>query len=286
MAPETVIYLIPGHQRSKSVCDAMKAGIERVGDRVRVASSLRYTRPEADVAVFYGLAGRLHRVLREYGDHPKRKALYIDLGYWGRKEGGRFSGYHKISLDDRHPTAYFQARKHDASRADRFDLKVQPWKKGGKHILLIGMGPKGARAEGFAPREWEREALKRIRAVTKRPVIYRPKPNWENAPPIPGCEFDDPRRATPLEALLRDCHAVVSHHSNACVEALLAGVPIFTEEGVASPMGLSDLAEIERPIFPAGRRQWANDIAWCQWSVAEMAEGLPWRHLKDEGLIP
>lgn len=282
-----VIYHIPGHTRSQTVCRAMLAGITKVGDRVEWKSPLQYRRPEAEVAVFYGLVARLQRVLDDYSADPKRRAVYIDLGYWGRRDGGgRYNGFHKISVDGRHPTNYFQRRAHDSSRADVFELEPKPWRKDAGHILLCGMGPKGSAAEGYAPAEWERTVVGQLRRLTDRRIIYRPKPNWDLARPIPHTVYDSPRNKAELGAMLEGCHAVVSHHSNANAEALVAGVPSFTTAGVALPLSSDDLRQIEAPRLDGDRRQWVNDIAWTQWSVAEMEEGLPWRHLKNEGLVP
>lgn len=282
MALDVVLFQIPGHPRSKAVTCAMLEGILKVGDRAKIRSSLTYRQPDGDVGVFYGLAGNLARALAEY-PAAGRKAVYVDLGFWGRKDGGRFSGYHKLSVNGRHPTAYFQQRKHAPDRARAFGLRAEVWQRGGSHILLAGMGPKGSRAEGFSPMAWEARAVQAIRAVSDRPIVYRAKPNWEGAPPLAGAIMA-PKGQDLLEAL-KGCHAVVAHHSNAAVEGLVLGHPAFVVEGIALPMGASDLSTIEAPRYPVGRPQWLADAAYSQWSIAEMASGAAWRHLKDEGLI-
>jgi len=266
----------------------MRAGIERVGDTVVVRSALQYRAPDEPTAVFYGLAHRLHLALKQHAADLSRRAVYIDLGYWGRRDGGRFLGFHKISVDARHPTAYFQRRSHDSSRIEALGQAMEEWRGPGRHILLAGMGPKAALVEGFPQNGWERDAIAQIRKVSDRPIIFRPKPSDAGAQPVAGTTFDRTFKTGPLAPLLENCHAIVTHHSNVGVEALQAGVPVFTAEGVALPLGLADLSRIETPKQPsdAERMQWLADVAWCQWSVAEMAEGLPWRHLKDEGLVP
>ena len=86
-------------------------------------------------------------------------------------------------------------------------------------------------------------------------------------------------------AALKGAWAVVTHHSNVAVDGLLQGIPAFCWQGVAAPLSSQDLTKIETPVYPDGREQWTADIAWCQWSIAEMKAGLPWLHLKSEGLI-
>jgi len=144
------------------------------------------------------------------------------------------------------------------------------------------MSAKAAMAEELRPGHWEAKTIARLKRLTDRPIVFRPKPNCRAARPIAGSTFAPTQ---PLDDALRDCHAVVTHHSNVAVDALLAGVPVFCESGVASVLGCADINAIEQPIMPAGRAQWAADLAWCQWNVQEMRDGLAYKYLLSEGLI-
>jgi hypothetical protein len=291
MALTVACYYIAGRHRSMHIARAMARGIKTAGDIPVLRDEKDFAGVDTDAAVFYGLEGNTPKIFREY--RRVSKAVYVDLGYWGRKTPEcKWDGYHKISINDRHPTAYFQARKHAPDRAKVFGLTTSAWRVSGgrfpmdhKYIVLAGMGDKAAAAEGFDAEEWERWAIEKIRAVTKRIIIYRPKPSWKMARPIVGKSilYHDPRQ--PLEPLLRQSHAVVTHHSNVAVDGLLLGIPCFVQKGVALPMASSDLRSIEEPVLPEEREQWLNDVAYCQWNVAEMRDGLAWRHLKEEGLV-
>lgn len=257
----------------------MFAGIRAAGDRPEHFTQGEYTEPLHDVAVFYGYTKTLRKVMADY-IKAGRKAVYIDLGYW-RREG--LTGYHKISVNDRHPTAYFQKRKHNAYRANSISVSVKPWHNG-SHIIIAGMGDKAAEAEGFQVEAWERRAIEALRMVTDRRIIYRPKPSWLRAQPIPGADYSPPSQ--PLDHILKSAHAIVTHHSNVAVEALVEGVPAFCWKGVAVPLASQDLKLIETPVRSDARQQWVNDIAFTQWNINEMRLGLPWACLKEEGLIP
>lgn len=269
----------------------MISGIRAAGDRPEEYLAHEY--PECfkpgqlpDIAVFYGLEGQLPLVFRDYA--ARGWAVYCDLGYWGRRQGGRWTGYHKVVVNGRHPTHYFRKPQHDRRRISAFSgLLAQPWVDHGEreaHILLAGMGDKGALAEGFDPEQWEREAICHIRQMTDRPILYRPKPSWKQAKPIPGTLFSDPQKRV-VEDELTNCWAVVTHHSNVAVDALVAGIPAFCWGGAAAPLSCQDLARIERPLFPEGRDAWMADLAYCQWSVAELESGACWKHLRAEGLV-
>ncbi|BCH33145.1 hypothetical protein MesoLjLc_50750 [Mesorhizobium sp. L-8-10] len=281
MASEVAVYHIAGHKRSTLIASAMSDGIKRCGDTVKVIESRFFRAPEAEIAVFYGYDDQLQKVFRSYREHD-RTVVFVDLGYFGRTDGGKFAGFHKVSVNSRHPTAYFQAKRHDDRRAARFGFDFKPWRDG-KHILVCGTSDKGARADGFKPQEWETWAIRSLRGVTDRPILYRPKPSWHGASPIPGSIFA--RSKEDVSTVLADCHAIVSHHSNVCVDGFLAGVPNFCVEGAGLPLSETDLQKIEQPRKPDGRREWANSLAHCQFNVQEMRDGVAWRTLKSEGLI-
>lgn len=274
------IYGIPAHRRSTVCCQAMYAGIKASGDRPVLLMETAYKEPAHSVAVFYGYTATLRRIMADYVE-AGLTAVYIDLGYWQR-EG--LHGHHKIVVNARHPTAYFRKQRHAGDRARAVGVKVEPWRQGGRHILLAGMGAKAAEAEGKIVEAWEYDAIEWIRKFTSRPIVYRPKPSWLQARHIPGTIFSP--KDENLGRILANACAVVTHHSNVAVEGLVAGVPAFCWKGVAEPMASQDVTKIESPFLPEGREQWAADIAYTQWNIAEMQAGLPWRHMKSEGLIP
>ena len=281
MATVSVFYA-KGNKRSEVITEAAYQGLLKIGDKPVLLDSKSYTGVNSDYAVFYGLASGLSKIFEDY--KREATAVYIDLGYWQRSIKTRYDGYHKLVVNSRHPTTYFQRQAHCLQRFRDLNLKIKPWQKAeGGGILLASMSQKAAIAEGLLPFAWEQQALRSLLKHTDRVVTYRPKPNCPRARPIKGALFDK-RMALPLA--LQHCHAVVTRQSNTAVDALLSGVPVFCELGVASVMGHSDLTQIESPRYPDNREQWAADIAWCQFTTAEIKAGLPFKHLKNEWLIP
>lgn len=281
-----VIVYQSTHGRAQVLCNAMVQGIKKLGlDKVDHVGDTDYRgKPDADVALFYGAAGKLKDVMQDYIAAGK-KALYMDLGYWGRHEGGRRQGFHKIIVNGRHATPYYQATKHSPDRFKKFHIGIAPWKsRPDGAILIAGISAKGARYEGFEPLQWERNAIAQIKRVTARNIIYRPKPTCPMACPLPGVGYSPP--GEPLELVMAKTAIVVSHHSNTNIDAILQGICSCTHEGVATDFSQTEFSKIEDLVQGDGREQWAADIAYTQWQVPEMVLGLPWAHLKHEGLIP
>lgn len=275
-------HVIPHHGWSQQTVKAMAAGIRAAGDQAVTRGVAEHTQVDCDAAVFWGYIESCQKIMRDYRA-AKKPVVYIDLGYWQRAGSNPFF---KVAVNARHPTVYFQHRPHDDARSRMFGVTPAPWRSGGRHILLAGMSAKAAWAERLEPVEsFERDIVARLRSFTDREIMYRPKPSWSDAKPIPGTYF---ARHDNLDDLLVNAHAVVTHHSNVAVDGLVAGVPCFAWEGVALPMGrtISELTQIEEPRRREDRQRWLNDVAYTQWSIPEMRDGTVWRHLKDEGLVP
>lgn len=74
-------------------------------------------------------------------------------------------------------------------------------------------------------------------------------------------------------------HILVTHGSNACLDAMMAGIPsIILGPGVMGPISSRDLADLEHPRMAgkAERSQLLANLAYHQWTEAEMASGLAW----------
>lgn len=274
------VHVIAGHGRARLTCHAMAEGIMACGDEVVLRSETEHKYAEHDAALFWGFIEPCQKIMRDYRTAGKPVA-YLDMGYWQRAGA---DGHFKVAVNARHPTAYFQKRKHDDKRSKALGLTIERWRKDGKHILLAGMSAKAAWAEKCEPVEkFERICIQALRNITDREIVYRPKPSWDGAKPIDGTWYSP--REQPLCDVLKGCHAVVTHHSNVAVDGLLAGVPCFVWDGVAKPMGSDDLRLIERPHHPGDRERWVNDVTYTQWRISEMRDGTAWRHLRDEGLL-
>lgn len=274
------LYIIPGHKLSNQTCAAMAHGIGAKSSMMAIDNYRPSHSADFDVAVFWGFITACQNIMRDFQAIGK-PVIYIDQGYWGRN---KHNGYFKVAVNARHPTKYFQKRLHSGDRARALGVVAKPWVGNGNHILVAGMSAKAAWAEKLEPVEsFERNVINTIRKVTDRPIIYRPKPSWKDARPIGGVKYSDPRQS--LAEVLKDCHAVVTHHSNVAVDGLVAGIPCFVWAGVAMPMASDDLRRIDNPVRLDGREQWIADIGYTQWNIEEMRCGLPWRLLKEDGLI-
>jgi len=150
------------------------------------------------------------------------------------------------------------------------------------HILFCGSSQKyhDFNALGDAT-EYAEKALFKLRKVSHRQIVYRPKPSWTDARPIANYMFSNGSQDI-LDAL-RGCHALVTHGSSVGITAVLMGIPIVVLGAtIMSPVAESDLTKVDSPYWPTTeqRYQWACDFAYCQWTQDEMRCGEAWEYVR------
>lgn len=248
--------------KNRKICAAFAAGC---GGKIVPPYPLR---PEGDVFMFGCLRGLLPTLQK--AQREGRTWYYGDNGYF--RPGRRISqkGYYRVTRN---------ALQHDgtgnASPARWEGLKlpaIAPWRKSGAHVVVCPPARLMAAIQGFDPDQWLADTLTILRGATDRELRVRKKMSWKEVMANTG---------PPLAADLRGAWALVTHSSNAAVEALLLGVPAYcTNPCAAYRMTVHDPAQIEAPILPDDREQWTWNLAANQWSLDEMRDGTCWRELQ------
>lgn len=280
-----VTFFAVQKDREQEIATALAAGINQFPeDTCRIVDPATFPAPdpETDVAVMVGVKGYSRAMLdghRAAGKHT----IYIDKGYLGRGK------YYRMSVDAFQPLDYFQAIPHPNDRFQALGVRIAPMRRTGEHIILCGGSLKYAlwhRMNGMNGADpmttWALRSLGRLRKVSTRPVVYRPKPSWKDAVRIPEARYSLPPRS--LRNELENAWALVTFGSNAAVEALLAGVPtIIVGDGIAKPLSSISEDGVEAPYIPTDdeRYQWACDVAYCQFTIPEMRQGQAWAILRE-----
>jgi hypothetical protein len=181
--------------------------------------------------------------------------IYGDHAFMGRGQ------FYRIAMN---------AYQHDGTgnaSADRFEAlgrPVQPWRKTGHHVLVCPNSPTYFGLFGMDVHQWVADVTRHIAAATNRPVRVR----WKG-------------QETPIQADLVNCWAVVVFSSASAVDALIAGVPVFTlaDFGATRRMGSADLSQIEYPKMPDDREPFLWNLAARQWTLDEIRNGVAWKAL-------
>jgi len=243
----------------------LKAMIAAAPIKLKVRQTYR---GDCELLMVYGTGHPVRRPWQQ--QHLARGGRMIgwDLGYWGRRDNGTFAM--RCTLDADHPQRFLRPEPGD--RWARAGIELREDCNPAGHILVVGMSPKAHRAHGMKPLSWETQAVRAARAVADgRLVLYKPKRPGEPVPP--GVAVVQTKNIT--EAL-RGASLVVCRHSNAAVDACIAGVPVVCEDGAASALYTG---KITSPTVPTREQRLAflQSLAWWQWTPEEAAHA--WNYL-------
>ncbi len=195
----------------------------------------------------------------------------------------------KVGLNGINSAAFPFAKNNNSVRADRLNLTLSPWRTKGDYILICGQHDKSLQWNGMPPTSnWIINTIDELQKHSDRKIIVRPHPRC----PLPDIEkeFRNVIRQVPqhltgtydsFDISFDNAWATVSWSSNPGIQSIMTGVPaIVGPESIAYPVAEHQLSNIENLSMP-DRQQWLNDYAWTEFTVEEIAQGLPLKRLTD-----
>lgn len=239
-------------------------GLRSVGYEVEVRESAHYPygdENKADVLAIWGDAFGCEKILRDMSSLRPR-TCQIDNGFIDRR---RYEGHYSLSYNARQCHNYLWSAFYDRNRWPLLNETIQPWRKDGNTILILAPSHKQGRFLGFDVHQWARQIHAQLSCYTKKRIVTRIKTYGVDKP---------------LRDVLRDepIFAAVGHSTKGLVDCLLYGIPVFnTAPCVIERMGLQDLSKIETPYYPENRQEFFERLAWHQFLLSEIAEGLPFQ---------
>lgn len=270
-----IAFFASSKQRELDLAMAFKAGAAKHGYSVDILHNGSFV-PGYDLCCMIGVKSiKMWRRAVDAGCH----VMMFDKGYSRHRKGGCWE-YWRVSLDGHHPTGTTLSRDYPGDRFDKLGFNIEPWRKEGDNIVIMGSSAKYHNFNRLPdPTTFATELFEQIRLYTSRPVIYRPKPSWKDAVEIPGTTFSHSKQ--PLTEVFNNCHAIVTHGSNACFEAALFGIPsIILGDAVMKPISSTDISEINKPKMME-RKELFNALAYHQWTLSEFKSGLAFNTIKE-----
>lgn len=251
VTPSVTCYPQPGKARSYELLSAFAKGA--LGRVCAQRFSL-----EAGPAAFYGLMSLEELFKRARTDG--RDWYYGDNAFFDVARH-RFFRFSKNCFQ-----SIASGASADHARLQTLGLKIEPWRRSGKNILIIEQSEHFMKSVG-RPIGWAQQMHHDVRMFSDRPVVLR---FWDR---------NKARASQSLRAELQDAWALVTYSSAAANEALLAGVPVcVSDDSVALPFS-TELSKIESPSMLDGREDWAARLAASQWTIDEIKSGNAWRML-------
>ncbi len=270
--------------RERLLADAFLKGAARHGHSTTAVPlgpdlDLRF-----DVVAIVGVksAVRFHELRRQ-----GVKVIMLDKGYSRGNGLGTAEKweYWRVAVDAHQPTNNLWKTEFPTDRWDELGIELAPWRYAGNQIVLAGSSEKYHGFYGLkGPTVFAKNIVADIRRLTREhPIVYRPKPSWDGAVPIAKTAYS--RLPETIHDVLAGAHALVTHGSNACFEALVHGVPsIILGDAVLKPISSTSLDDIANPILAsdADRLRLAAALAYHQYTRGEFAAGVAWELIERE----
>lgn len=243
---------------------------------------------DADIHVIWSVLwnGRMasNKAVWERARKENKNVIVLEVG--GIKRGTTW----KVGLNGINRAAYFGPSGNDSTRANRMGLVCTPWRCDGHSILICGQHDKSLQWQDMPPMsQWVMETIEKVQACTDRTIIFRPHPRC----PLPHIEHefknvlrDDPEQIKgsydDFNLCFNNIYATISWSSNPGIHSVINGVPaIVGPDSLAYDVAMHNIEEITSPYMP-DRQQWLNDYAWTEFTLEEIASGLPLNRLTDK----
>jgi len=179
---------------------------------------------------------------------------------------------------------------------NQWNLKLKPWRQTGNHIVLGLQLPGDSSLRKQDLSDWAILTIEHLLASTDKEIRIRTHPAFSDDDHCQIIElykyvgklsssrvkFSYGNLVT-WDEDLKDCFCVVTYSSGLSIDAVDNGIPVIaTDQGnftynISShyPEDINNL----KLISDVEKQQWYNNLSYCQWSTAEILQGLPWKRL-------
>jgi len=240
-----------------------------------------------DVAVIWSVlwSGRMAKNKQIWDINRKLGKPVIVLEVGGIRRGTTW----KVGLNGVNRDGYFGPSGIDDIRVRDMGLALKPWRTDGEYILICGQHEQSEQWRN-QPRmsQWVMKTIENIQAHTDRPILFRPHPRCRLE--AIETQYKNVYRQTPRQISgsyddydmgFDNIWATVSYNSNPGIHSVLEGVPAFVGTGSLAydvANDIDSLHNIESPAMP-DRTRWLNNYAWTEFTIQEIALGLPLKQL-------
>lgn len=267
-----VFHLRQPFAKAMALCQTVVDGAEEHGDEIIPIHGFHGVRKDVDGLVLFGIGGESKQVWDAYREAGK-KVIFIDKGY-------SRSPFLRVSVNEFQPLDFIKKGKCQDDRFNRLHTKLAICRPRGEHILFDGASNKYCLWEGLGDWvEWGQRVVDKIREHTDRPIIYRPRPSHNEPTAVRGAELS----TGPLIDDLNRAAVVVSYGGNIGWDAVLLGLPHFAlGNSCARQLSEVDWTRVGEPRIYSSylQKAWANNVAYCQYTLDEFRSGVAWAHVK------
>jgi hypothetical protein len=264
------LYREYGALNSKPVFDAFEQGLKSLGHEV-------VNTPDGIPVIWSVLwHGRMAHNERIYQTHCP--IVIIEVGNLHRGKTWRVSLNHINSLGK-----FGNHEDLDSDRPKKLGVNLGAVKENRRpEIMIATQHQRSLQWQGQPPiLDWVHSTVKQIRQHSDRKIIVRPHPRSPISLNIPGVEVGLPRQIVGSYDdfdIDYNCHCVVNHNSGPAVQAAIHGTPVICDTSSLAGEISGKFEDIENIKLP-DREDWFLRLCHTEWTVSEIAQGIPMQRL-------
>jgi hypothetical protein len=151
-----------------------------------------------------------------------------------------------------------------------------------KEVLIATQHSESLQWQGLpGTSEWIKQTILQIKEHTNRPIVIRPHPRAPLRSHFPGIPVVYPKKIPGSYSRYDfdfNFHCIINHNSGISVQSVIAGTPVISDtSSLAYPMS-GNFEKIEEISLP-DREDWFLNICHTEWTVDEIAQGIPFSRL-------
>jgi hypothetical protein len=211
--------------------------------------------------VIWGLIGKNAEISQ------KMDYSFVDMPYYGRLVDEDYkSSYWRWAYRSLHDTRKLNV---PGDRFESWNVEIKPWQTGGDFILLCPSSDTMTRYfYGVNQKKWLQDTYNEIRKYTNMPirVRYKPRKNGRSGPQV---------ETVSMQEDLAGCHALVTSASLTAIDALLEGVPVFSncKQCPSAWVTNPDIGNINNIVYN-DREILFHNLAYKQFSITEFRNSI------------
>lgn len=277
------VYTKFGPNNSKKVFNAFIESLEKAGEEIQINED-----KNSDIVVIWSVLwqGRMIGYKRIWDECQLKNKPVVVLEVGGIKRNETF----KVGINGVNREADFANQPVDDKRWKKLNIELKPWQSTGNTIIICGQHHRSHQWRNNPSMNlWFEQQINEIRKYTNRPILVRPHPRnpigldikkWKNVSYKPPQRDYNTIDDTDFKETLKHTWAVINYSSNPAMMAVFNGIPVFvSEQSLCYDVGNINISKINNPVMP-NRNEWANKLAYTEWTTNEIKQGLPWGRIK------
>lgn len=293
-----IIYYIRKSQNHliSQVNDAAIIGLRNVGVEFEIKYEDDYE--PSEIAILFGFhknvnaGGRIRKIIYDEQGKLDKRLMVLERGFIKRDE------YHSIGWDGVNGRANFNNINRPNDRLKLLNIDIKPWRTDGSKVLICGQVPWDSNLQHL--NDGSKKGIDSVRGYLNwlgglatqlveyegntREVVFRPHPLFKRKDYYKEVIPEQVRWSEiDFQEDLKDAWACFAFNSNSVVEALIEGVHgfAFDQGSVAFQHANKRLKFLKKP-HKFDREQWLSEVAYAQWNLEEISQGLFWKALNEK----